>query len=351
MLPAGKRSQRFHGLVIHTLFALLCTAPLTADVVLLSNGDRLTGDVLELKSAKLSLKTGYAGTIEIDWREVKSLNTEGPFQLEDENGVRYQGTIRAGKQGVEVVGPEVVSVDLSDVVGMTPGGEPPGFWKVLAGSIDVGYNFIRGNSRLNQSSLAVQTEYRQERYRLSGSVTSLFSRQDDSEPTSRQTADARYDRYINPRRFSFVLAGFERDDRQKLNLRSRAGGGFGFALLQNQKTELSLLAGMTFINEQFRTEPAAPPRARLSSAEALAGIEYKTTWIPGIDITSKLSFLPSVAIQRGRYRLEYDGTMRVPLVKGFNWNVTLFNRFDSAPPQAGVQRNDYGVVSALGYSF
>ena len=148
-----------------------------------------------------------------------------------------------------------------------------------------------------------------------------------------------------------MLAGFERDDRQKLNLRSRAGGGFGLALVQNQKTELSLLAGMTFINEQFRTEPGAPPRARLSSAEALAGIEYKTTLIQRVDFTSKLSFLPNVAIQRGRYRLEYDGTMRVPLVKGFNWNVTLFNRFDSAPPQAGVQRNDYGVVSALGYSF
>ena len=71
----------FQGLVLPILFVLCWAAPLTADVVLLFNGDRLTGDVQGLKTAKLSLKTRYAGTVNIDWSEVKSLDTEGFFQV------------------------------------------------------------------------------------------------------------------------------------------------------------------------------------------------------------------------------------------------------------------------------
>jgi hypothetical protein len=32
------------------------------------------------------------------------------------------------------------------------------------------------------------------------------------------------------------------------------------------------------------------------------------------------------------------------------WSVKLFDRFDSEPP-LDVQRNDYGIVSAFGFSF
>ena len=234
----------------------------------------------------------------------------------------------------------------------TSDGKPPGFWQILDGNIDLGYTFNRGNSRLNQSSVAIESSYRKEKYRLSGNMTSLFSRQDESEPTSRQSADVRYDRYFNPRRFSFLIGSLERDDRQKLDLRSNAGGGLGFSLIKSKKTELSLLGGLTFINEQFRLEPNDPPPLDgPSSAEGLVGIEYKTTWLQELDVASKLSFLPNILIQGGRYRVEYDGTLRVPLMSNFNWNLTLFNRFDSSPPQKNIQRNDYGIVSALGSSF
>ena len=326
MLPTGKTNHRFHGLVLHAFafLALFWAAPLAADVVLLLNGDRLTGDVQELKSEKLSLKTRYAGTVNIDWSEVKSLDTKGSFQVQAKGGVRYIGTIRMGDEGLEVVGEETVSVDPLDVVEITAASDakPPSFWQTLEGNVDLGLTLNRGNSRLNLSSVAIESLYRKEKYRLSGSVTSLVSRQDESEPTNRQSADVRYDRYINPRRFSFLIGSLEHDDRQKLDLRSRAGGGLGFTLIKNKKTELSLLGGLTFINEQFRLEPDDPPPLNgPSAAEGLVGIEYRTTWVYGIDVTSTLSFLRNVIIQRGRFRLEYDGTLRVPLVSNFNWNL------------------------------
>jgi hypothetical protein len=53
----------------------------------------------------------------------------------------------------------------------------------------------------------------------------------------------------------------------------------------------------------------------------------------------------------GRYRIEYDAAAHVPVVAGFVWKVSLFDRYDSEPPSAEVLRNDYGLVSTFGVSF
>ncbi len=56
-------------------------------------------------------------------------------------------------------------------------------------------------------------------------------------------------------------------------------------------------------------------------------------------------------VQSGRYRIEYDSSARIPLVAGLTWRLSLFDRFDSAPPREEVEQNDYGMVSTFGFSF
>lgn len=324
------------------------------DTVILTNGDRLTGELERLEEGKLSFKTPYAGVISIDWQQVQELITVDKAEIEVGTGRLYRGSFGKTDQGLELVteDEQILTVDIPDVVRITSydDGAPPGFFDILEGAIDVGFNFNRGNSRLNSSSLGLRGKYRRAGYELSGSATSLFSRQDEAEPASRQTADARYDRFLSPRQFAFGLVGLERNDRQQLNLRSRMGGGYGYKVKNSKDTELSLLGGFTYINEQFQEDLGAPPNGGTSSGEALAGIDYRTILLKGIGVTTKFSFLPNL-VQNGRYRIEYDSTARIPLIGGFNWSLTLFDRFDSAPPREDVQRNDYGVVTAVGYAF
>ena len=352
MIQVRTRVPRYGAAILLLLVSVPTLRGL--DTVILDNGDRLTGELEKLEEGKLEFKTGYAGTISIDWQQVQEVITDGKAEIEVESGRLYRGSFEQTDEGLEVRTEEeqVLTVDIPDVVRIASydDGEPPGFFDILEGAIDVGYNFTRGNARLNSSSLALRGKYRRPDYELSGSVTSLFTRQDDSEPTSRQTADARYDRFLSTRQFAFALAGFERNDRQRLNLRSRLGGGYGYKLKNDKTTELSLLGGFTFINEQFQGDPEALLNERTSSGEALAGIDYSTFLFKGIGVTTKFSFLPNL-VQNGRYRIEYDSTARIPLLAGFTWSLSLFDRFDSDPPRDGVQRNDYGVVTAFGYAF
>ncbi len=323
-----------------------------ADVVVLANGDRLTGQAEGLKDGKLSFKTGYAGSIQINWKEVTRLNTEGNFEVEAETGRRYRGRLEQREANLDVIYEDTsTAMPPASVVAMIPmsDGEPPGFWKILNGAIDLGYSLSRGNSDLNQSSVGIQGNYRRETYELQGSASSLFSKQDDSEPTSRQTLDLRYDRFLSPQAFAFALNGFERNDRQQLNLRSRLGGGFGWKLVKTRQSEFSVLGGFTFINERFRDADSGTMLPRKSSGEALGGVELQTTRFRGTRLSTKLSFLPNL-VAGGRYRVEYDTNVRVPLYKSMTWSVKLFDRLDSEPP-LNVERNDYGVVSAFGFTF
>ncbi len=325
---------------------------LPADVLILANGDRLTGEAESLKDGKLSFKTGYAGSIQIDWKQVQQLTTEGNFEVEAETGRRYRGRLEQQGSNLDVIYKDTsVAMPPASVVAMIPmsDGEPPGFWKILNGSVDLGYSLARGNSELNQSSVGLQANYRRETYELQGSATSLFSKQDDSPATSRQTADLRYDRFLSSQAFAFALNGYERNERQRLNLRTRLGGGFGWKLVKTRRSELSLLGGFTYINEQFRDADSGAVLPRSSSGEALGGIELLTTRFRGIRLGTKFSILPNL-VNGGRYRIEYDSSVRVPLYKSMTWSVKLFDRFDSEPP-LDVQRNDYGLVSAFGFTF
>ena len=336
-------------------FLLIFAIPVLrgADTVILDNGDRLTGELQTLEEGKLSFKTCYAGTLSIDWEQVQELITEDKVEIEVESGHLYRGSFEQTGEELDVVTEEegVLTVDIPEVVRIRFYDDKlPGFFDILEGAVDVGFNFTRGNSRLNSSSLGLRGQYRRPGYQISASATSLFSRQDDSEPTSRQTADARYDRFFSTRQFAFGLLGLERNDRQRLNLRSRLGGGYGYKFKDTKTTEFSFLGGFTITNEQFQDVPGAASEVGASSGEAVAGIDYRTVLFKEVDVITKISFIPNLT-QTGRYRIEYDSTARIPILAGFSWSLSLFDRFDSSPPRAGVERNDYGVVTAFGYAF
>ena len=98
-----------------------------------------------------------------------------------------------------------------------------------------------------------------------------------------------------------------------------------------------------FTNERFQDG------VDLSSGEALGQIEWKSLQFGRVELSADARFYPNLT-RSGRYRIEYDSTMRVPLMGQLTWSLSLFDRFDSDPPLP-VQRNDYGLVSAFGFKF
>jgi putative salt-induced outer membrane protein len=334
------------------LLILLALSVAHADTVVVDSGDRLNGEIRKLENGKLQLETSYAGLILIDWDSVTEITSDGAYQVETETGRRLRGSIQLRNGSIRIVDAEddaATTASLVTEIVRYENDQLPGFWDTLDGSVGVGYSFSGGNSQQTQASLTGKGDYRRDHYALHGDVNSIFAKVEGAERQSRHALNTRYDRFLSPRVFAFALGALERNNRQRLDLRSRLGGGFGWNVVKERDRAFDLLGGFTLTNERFRAEEGEL-LPRKSTGEGLVGFEWESSAVWGVRLSTRLTAHPNL-VQQGRYRVEYDSGARIPLVAGFTWNVRLFDRFDSRPPQENVQRNDYGMLSTLGFSF
>lgn len=318
------------------------------DVVVLANGDRLTGAIQRLNNGTLLLEHELLDAIRVEWTDVRSLESAKTFSVLTASGEHVIGRIQ--RQGAETkiegTGADAAAFASDRIVRLAPERERPGTWKLLRaldGSTDLGYSMARGNQNQTQFSLGGRAEYRSAKYEFVGRLDSLFARQDDARSQSRHALNLRLDRYLNGRVFTYGLSGFERNERRKLDLRTRLGGGMGWRLFDRAETTLSALAGCAFVHERLR---GLDNRA---SGEGFAGLEWATTLLKIVEVSTHVTMHPDL-LGSGRVRLEYDSMFRIPIAGPFTYSLRIYDRFDNRPASA-VKSNDYGIVSGLGVSF
>lgn len=96
--------------------------PALADTVWLSNGDRLSGEILLLDGGKLALQTQYAGKVLIDWQDIDTLSADKPLMLR-RTGLDSESSRRleaAGKGMVRVVNGHSETVQLASINRLVP---------------------------------------------------------------------------------------------------------------------------------------------------------------------------------------------------------------------------------------
>ncbi|MEE8585624.1 MAG: DUF481 domain-containing protein [Acidobacteriota bacterium] len=200
------------------------------DVVTLTNGDRVTGEIKELARGKLRLSTDLMGTVEIEWEGIQQLSSTYRFEVEEKTGARHFGSIRSGAgREIEVVG-ELASVELDhlSVVRIYP--IEKGLSR-LEGFLDVGFSFTRAN-RVVQWSLGAEVRSRTPKRQFKGTFSSLLSDQQDLDRSTRNVLGLSFNHFFGDRWFASALAQFTQNEELELDLRSIVGGGLGRHLIQ-----------------------------------------------------------------------------------------------------------------------
>ena len=149
---------------------LLCLAGsagcLFADQVSLKNGDRLTGSIVTSDAKTLTLKSEYAGTVEIKWDAIQEISSTQALYLGSKNGQVIVGpvTTRDGKfevatkeSGAVILPKEVVvSVRNQDEEAAYEAGierlRHPGLADLWTGNLDSGLALVRPTPRTPHST-------------------------------------------------------------------------------------------------------------------------------------------------------------------------------------------------------
>src|SRR5918993_1153976 len=143
----GLRTILIGGLLM--VWSVLCVAPAHAqrektDVIVLKNGDRVTGEIMDLEYGLLRLETNDMGTISIEWAAIASIDSQYMFDVQVAGGRRHAGVIATSEDGQELSIRDESSgrsVPIASVVRIDE--LETGFWQRVSGSMSVGFNYTK----------------------------------------------------------------------------------------------------------------------------------------------------------------------------------------------------------------
>ena len=341
-----KRTVRAVGALLSMVIASQ-HAVAAEDVVIMKNGDRLTGEVKSLERGKLRFDTDATGTIPIEWDEVDYLSSEQNIQVETEDGSRYLGrlTRATDKQRVIVVAPEgAISLNAEQVVLMTPI-EKRGIER-LDGDITAGYNFTKA-SQVEQLQIGLDMDFRSETRIWGLTMDTVISDSADNESSQRQSLDLKYTRLLPNHWVMGGVVRLDRNDELDLDLRTSVGVGGGRILRQTNAQFLQLTGGI-----QLSRENVSSLESDKDTVEAFGSINWD--WFrydtPELDLSTNLQVIPNLT-DTGRVRAEFDVKLRWEVVADLFWQLTLYDSYDSDPVVEGAEKNDYGIITSLGWDF
>jgi hypothetical protein len=339
---------------VPVLIALLTVSPLLAkrkdDVVVLKNGDRITGEIKKIQQGTLYFKPDYAlQSIEIDWARVGQLDSFDRFNVLLTNGTIHTGLIKKVLASDDFTittapGQVVVQVTRAEVIRVLP--TENSRWKQMNGSIDYGFSLASDN-RQTQSSLGASASYLGERNSAALNLTSSLSSQTDGANTSRNSVAFDYSRHVSSKWSATFLTHLLSSSQQKLDLRTSVGGGVGRTLIRTANTRSLLSGGLLVSRERYSPETGLQPLA--TTSEAWLGLAFTHFRFKVFDLDTRLTAYPNLTT-RGRVRVNSESNIRWELYKDLYWNLRIYENYDSHPPII-APKNDFGVTTSLGWKF
>jgi hypothetical protein len=348
--PGYRASLPFGGIAAGLFVVALCANPAHAqktDVLVLSNGDHITGEIKELTRGKVRLKTDPMGTVYIKWQDIVSITSDKVFEVELESGQKFFGSIQPSSESGQdeiVTGQADVGVRHLAVVRVTP--IKDSFWSRLDGSIDLGLSFLQQNTQFDYN-LGAEVKHRAENSFTSFKISSIVRLQNETETTNRQSITLGHVQSFAPKWFWTGLGAFDANAELSLDGRASAGGGAGRWFVQTNKINLLTWGGVLYAYEQFQEQDGDHVLNGIVATmfDFFIDAERKS------DITAGIDVIPSFT-QSGRVRIEAKLEGRHEFFKDFFFKLSLLNSFDSKPPTEGTtNKNDFAVTTSLGWSF
>lgn len=326
---------------------LLFIRPLAADVLTLRNGDRLSGEVVRLKGGALSFRTGYSGVLNVPAGEVVGLTTDKVVTVRYRSGgyrtgrliTSYGGSVRI--EGVQ--GGYGNAIGMDAIAEIYPGREiPRGFqW---SGRLNLGATQRSGNTdtRSVHGDTAIKGRSEEDRLRFEGSINKEFNEGERTQDDF--TVFAQHDHFVSKSIYFFTNATVTRNEPQDLTLRTIIGTGAGWQVVESAKTNLSLEAGPSYVNEDFETG---------EDRDFVAG-----RWAVNFDHYLWDNFVQVFHNHEATVDMENTGNVfvksstgfRFPLGKGFNLTAQADVAWDSEP-EPGVSSIDKTYLMTVGYSW
>jgi len=333
-------------LLAATLFAREST-----DVIVMKNGDHLTGEIKGLNAGVLYISMKYIlGTSSVQWSEVAQLESKQLFLVKTEDGSVYTGTLNTSNtpearpvqiEVAETPEKEVV-IDSSRIVQMDMTSEK--FFQRFNGYINTGIIYSKGNQS-TQYNLGSELTYPRERWAAGLSYNSTLSSSTGASASTRNQLDVDVFRLLRWNNWFYEgLGTFLQSSEQGITRQGTYGGGVGRFLKNTNSARISVLAGFAGQNTDYAQNTASQS---LAAGLLAANVQFFRFNRTNGDLRAAL--LPAIS-EPGRVKFNLNATYYIKLTGNLSWNVSFYGNWDNRPPN-GLSGSDYGSSSGLSWTF
>jgi hypothetical protein len=337
---------------------LFLTAPVLArdkvDVIVMENGDRITGEIKGLESGVIRISVDYVdGNLSIQWSKVARIESPQLFLVRTEDGSVYTGALATPESSGQVTvriaesDDRKVLLKRSDVVRL--GETSESVRQRLSGDISLGLVYSKGNNA-TQYDLGSSLEFRGERWGTEGMFSSNLSSNNGSNTATRNQLDLFA--YHLMQRNNYFYAGFGdflRSSVQGINIQTTLGGGVGRYLKNSNRVRFSVVGGLAWQSADYTASvaPAPAPHQRIFAGVIVT--DLRVFFFKKTNLTARTMLSPAFS-DLGRVHFTANAVYYLKLFGNVDWNVSFYGNWDTKPPN-NFAESDYGYSSGLRYTF
>jgi putative salt-induced outer membrane protein len=347
---------------------LLVFAPtVSAAVVTLDNGDRVTGDIVQIEGGKLTLGTPRMGEVAIDMAGVTMIQSDSPVAAVLASGDLVIGTVTTPAPGRLRFTSSSGSYEaaVADVQRMRPAAgvdsgdgafeeafalfEPPGK-SPWSGSVEFGGFYSSGNTDRKGLNIAANAVRETPDDKFAVHFHNLYAEESGERTTNEQFLSMREDLKFDPW-YIFVLLSFERDEFEQINLRAMLSPGVGVKIFDGPDFRMSGEAGPTLTFVDYKDDFYDDPDEDTSEyyIEARAALHAEWNILDDALLYEDLQYFPNFS-EGGECRLISETGFSKPLSESLVFKLAAINEYNSL--MDNPQKNhDLKIIASLIFKF
>jgi hypothetical protein len=373
--------------------------PAAPDVLIFTNGDQLTGHVVNASGGNLVFQSDMAGSLTIPFAKIKELRAgEKPVEFAVlKKGVQVnrrtpapEGTLSIADRNVHIArdgvatnpdaASESVTIPAAEVNVIVPRAEfdkevngHRSFTEGWNGAVTGGATLVRSTTSANTFTAAVNlvramptVSWLAPRNRTAIDITETYGKNTSPGAIPQTTppapnvitlssifhADAERDEYFSARFYALGDTSFDHNYAQGLSLQQVYGGGIGWTPIKAPKQQLDLKADLhyetqAYLSTSINGEPAvATPSTQLIGSTISEA--YHRNLPHRMLFTETANILPAFN-NANDYSYNISGILALPVFKRLSASFTTTDNYLN-DPAAGYKKNSYQFVTGVTYT-
>jgi putative salt-induced outer membrane protein YdiY len=331
-------------LKLFVLGFLSCAVAAHADLLVMDNGDRITGRLDSITGGKAIFDTPYAGRIWVEIANIRTLETEEAYAVRMGDRM-IEGTF-AGEGDLQ----QLIGADQAAIVNWTGVRSATqsrnAFTRFAAGwgsHLDLALSLADGNSSTEAFNVLLEVDYQNE---LNAHlVTALLAREEGEGLLTRDQLDIDYGykRFLTERWYGAGNAEYFQDTLKDIDSRITLGVGAGVQFIDNSLQNLSSDIGISAVREDIGGDSDVEPALRL-------GVDYQRFVLAKtIELFHRQSILQLLGDEKNQVFSSSTG-IRYAYNERIDTNFRIDLAYESDPPP-GNERIDTTYSLGVGIKF